>query len=380
MWNGAIIVALLVIRGPQLDELITLVAWSTVIGSVLQFAVQLPAVMGLLKGFRPRLSTADDAFGQVARGFAPTVAARGVVQLSAYVDTAYASLLGERALSLLYYAQTIAVLPVSLFGMAISAAELPELSVEADLSDETRGKVLSERLQAGLERLAFFVVPSAVAFIALGDLIAAVLLQSGKFTAADARVVWAILMGAGVSLMAQTQGRLYSSVFFALKDTRTPFKIAAVRVAVGIALGYWAVRVLPGQLGVAPALGSAFITLTTGFTAWLELFLLRGALRARLGVLPDIGRRALVLTLLALGAAGGTLGLKIALGRAFGVDSSAAGVFLGDALLPVAAPLLGTSLGLLAAYAGLYGAATAIAGVPQGRAIADKVLRRLRRR
>ena len=58
-------------------------------------------------------------------------------------------------------------------------------------TEEVAG-VLRHRLDEGLHRIAFFIVPSSMAFLALGDMIAAVLYQTGKFTHTDANYVWAI--------------------------------------------------------------------------------------------------------------------------------------------------------------------------------------------
>ena len=56
------------------------------------------------------------------RNFGPVFVSRGVVQISAYVDSLLASLLKTGAVSGLTNAQTLYLLPVSLFGMSISAA------------------------------------------------------------------------------------------------------------------------------------------------------------------------------------------------------------------------------------------------------------------
>src|SRR5437762_3290765 len=56
------------------------------------------------------------------------------------------------------YAQTVYVLPVSLFGMAVSAAELPEMSRAVGDRDGV-STYLRGRLTAGLRNIAFFVVP-----------------------------------------------------------------------------------------------------------------------------------------------------------------------------------------------------------------------------
>ena len=49
--------------------------------------------------------------------------------------------------------------------------------------------------------------------------------------------VWAILAGSSVGLLASTLGRLYSSTYYALRDTRTPLRYALVRLSLTTALG-----------------------------------------------------------------------------------------------------------------------------------------------
>ena len=65
---------------------------------------------------------------EVVRNFVPVFISRGVVQISAYVDLLLASYLATGAVAALTTAQTLYTLPVSLFGMSVSAAELPEMS------------------------------------------------------------------------------------------------------------------------------------------------------------------------------------------------------------------------------------------------------------
>ena len=99
----------------------------------------------------------------VIRNFIPVFVSRGVVQISAYVDALFASLLPTGALAALVYAQTLYILPVSLFGMSVSAAELPALSSALGEASEVNAYMRS-RLNAGLRRIAFFIIPSAMAF------------------------------------------------------------------------------------------------------------------------------------------------------------------------------------------------------------------------
>src|SRR5262249_48913978 len=195
----------------------------------------------------------------------------------AYVDQAIASYLGPVAFAAMGYAQQLYLLPISLFGMSVSAAELPEMSREAG-SDALR-----TRLEAGLLRISFYVVPSAVAFLALGDVVVATLYQTGKFGRDDTVFVWIILAGSTVGLLAATQARLCSSAFYALHDTRTPLRYAIVRVIITGGLGWVFALPVREALGWPPAYGAAALTATAGVAGWVEFLLLRRALIGRIG-------------------------------------------------------------------------------------------------
>jgi putative peptidoglycan lipid II flippase len=253
-----------------------------VIGSGLQFGVQLPVVLRLTRKLRLRLDTRAGHVREVMRNFAPVFVSRGVVQISGYVDQLLASKLGEGAVAGLTNAQSINTLPVSLFGMAVSAAELPAMS--SALGDQTEvGAQLRHRLDAGLRQIAFFVVPSAMALLALGDVVTAGLYETGNFTHRDSVYVWAILAGSAVGLLASTLGRLYSSTYYALRDTRTPLRYAVVRVALTTGLGYLCSIPLPIWIGIDPRWGAAGLTASAGVAGWVEFALLRRTLNGRIG-------------------------------------------------------------------------------------------------
>lgn len=303
LWNLAIIGTLLLTatRGDA-PGAATAAALGSVLGSALQFLVQLPAVLRLLGRLRPRPSPADPNLRAVLRSFGPVLLGRGVVQVSGFVDTMIASLLGTGAVAGIAAAQVLYTLPVSLFGMAVSAAELPAMS-SAQGTDQEVAAALRARLLPGRRRIAFFVVPSAVAFLAFGGLIAAALFQTGSFSARDSAYVWGILGGSAVGLLAATQGRLYSSAFYALRDPQTPLRCATIRVVAGAGLGIVAALALPGVLGIDAAWGAAALTAASGLAAILEVRLLRTALARRLGDLPSGARETAGLWLSALGAA-----------------------------------------------------------------------------
>jgi len=220
----------------------------------------------------------------VIRNFGPVFVSRGVVQLSATVDTILASFLPTGAVAALSAAQTIYLLPVSLFGMSVSVAELPAMSSALGNEEEVAAAV-RQRITASTRRIAFFVVPSAIAFLALGDVVAGAIYQTetGRFTRADTTYVWGILAGSAVGLVAQTVGRLYSSAYWALRDTRTPLRFAVVRVILTTALGYLCALPLPRLMGIDQRWGAAGLTASAGFAAWIEFLLLRRGMSRRIG-------------------------------------------------------------------------------------------------
>ena len=283
IWNVAIILTVVLTAGRHNEARAAVAAAvGSVIGSALQFAIQLPTVIGLLHGLRPRLDTGSADVRTVLRNFGPVFVSRGVVQISAFVDTILASFLGDGPVAALGMAQVLYTLPVSLFGMSVSAAELPEMS-RATGGDHAVATALRERLDSGLRRIAFFVVPSAAAFLAFGGVIAAALFETGRFTALDSRYVWTILAGSAVGLLAATMGRLYNSAYYALRDTRTPLRYALVRVVLTIGLGYLFAIPLPPALGLDPRWGAAGLTVSAGIAGWVEFMLLRRGLNRRIG-------------------------------------------------------------------------------------------------
>jgi putative peptidoglycan lipid II flippase len=298
LWNAAMI-ATLVIFGSRLADadLAVALAWGTLIGCALQFGIQVPFVLKYQKqlsfGFDRSLPQVRDVF----RNIAPVMGGRGVVQISGYIDTMIASLLPTGVVTNIFYAQTIYMLPISVFGMSVAAAELPQMSSEKGSEEEVR-LALRKRLDRGLRQVSFFVIPTTVAFFVIGHLIVAALYQTGDFTTSHTLLVWYILIGSTIGLLAATLARLYSSTLYAMQDTKTPFRIAVIRIVIGAALGFlfafplrpMLIRLvvasglpIPALNGGPLVLGAIGITAASGVAAIVEYLLLRNAIRNRIG-------------------------------------------------------------------------------------------------
>ncbi|HVG30632.1 MAG TPA: murein biosynthesis integral membrane protein MurJ [Pyrinomonadaceae bacterium] len=358
IWNLSIIGALVGFGGrADLPALAVYAAWGSVVGSFLQFAVQLPTVLRLVEGLRPALDLASTHVRAVVRNFVPVFFSRGVVQISAYIDAMLASFISAEAVGTLTYAQSIYTLPISLFGMSVSAVELAQMSGAVGDEGEVAAE-LQKRLDAGLRRIAFLIVPSAVAFLALGDVIVGVLYQTGRFHREDTIFVWGILAGSTVGLLASTLGRLYSSTYYALRDTRTPLRFAVVRVVLTTVLGYLFALPLPRALGIDPRWGVAGLTSSAGLAGWVEFYLLRRSLNRRIGRTGLAASFVARLWVAALAGAGLAWAIKLSIGKPH--------------------PFF-TALLVLVPYGLVYFAAAALLKVPESGTIVNRFLRPLRR-
>ena len=357
IWNAAMIVALLIYRGAPPIDLSIRIAWASVVGAGLQFLIQLPSVLKVMTSLKLWLGRGNAGVKRVIGNFVPAFFSRGVVQINAFVDQIIASYLPTGAVSLLAYTQTLTMLPISLFGMSVAAAQLPAMSSALGAESEIAAEI-RKILESGLRNVAFFVIPSAVAYLLLGDAIAGALYRHGRFTEQDTLFTWGILAAASLGMLASTLSRLYSSAFFALHDTRTPLRISIVRVAIASVLGASMALFLPKTFGIAAQWGASALALSSSIVGWIEFTLLRRRLNARIGATGLSPRLALTL-----------------LGAAFvaGVAAYVVKVSFDDAhriILAIAA--LGT-------FAVVYGGVTLAAGIPEARVLIEKVSRRLKR-
>ena len=302
LWSIAQIV-LLVAWGRQaasLAQLAVWLAWATLAGAAMQVAAQLPEVLRLHGALRPSLRRDAEGVRTVTRNVLPVVLALGVTQISSFVDLMIASRLQTGAMTLVNYANLLALLPVALFGISVAASSLPDFA--RDMTGSTLD-ALRERLRGGWQRILFYIIPSAAVFIALGDYCVGILYRAGRFTADDQFVTHGILAGYAIGLVSFGSVKLMSSAYYALQDYRTPLRASMASVMVsGLAAAAIAFMLRESRLAAAGiALGAALGSYT-------NLALLLRGLRARLGPLytPAMwaGTRRIVLATAAAVAVG----------------------------------------------------------------------------
>jgi putative peptidoglycan lipid II flippase len=248
------------------------------VGGVLQFLSQLPLVWRLAGAPRPSLSLGTEGVRVALASFLPVVLGRGAVQISSYLETWFASFLVVGAQAAQRAATTFYLLPVSLFGMAVSSAQLPELSATADREPAQLGG----QLDRALRQMAFLNLPTLLAYVVLGRLVVGAIYESGKFGENETRLGAWVLAAYSLGLLASTSSRLLINAFYARQQAATPSRIALARVLSGLALGVPAMLILD-RVAVVPGsglrLGAVGLALGSAFGSWVEFGLLVRALR-----------------------------------------------------------------------------------------------------
>lgn len=275
MWNIAQIATLVVLGGSLLGtRLVVALAWGALAGALLQLVVQLPATFKLVGVPRWSLDLMNPEARKVIRAWIPIVVGTGVLQLSSVIDTQLGSLVGQGAVAMLGYAQLLAILPISLFGISVAASSLPELARDVAGADRD---ALRTRIADGGRQISYFAIPSAFLFASIGWLVIALLFQTGRFGSEDTALVAGVLAAYSIGLPGQAVVKLLASGHYAMGDTRTPVKIAAMSLVLSTGLAILLMRYF----------GAAGIALGSSIGIYLNVALNGRALSSKIGSFTD---------------------------------------------------------------------------------------------
>ena len=134
---------------------------------------------------------------------------------------------------------------------------------------ERNDEAVRDTVANGVSLMLMLNVPASVGLIVLAHPIVRVILERGRFTAADTAATAAALQFYALGLLAYSVVRIVSPIFYALGRSRTPVTISVMTVLVNAGLNVMLVRVL-GFRGLA--LGTSIAAL---FNAATLLTLLR---------------------------------------------------------------------------------------------------------
>lgn len=221
--------------------------------------------------FRINFEWRDEAVLRVGKLMLPVILGLALPQVSILLNRIFASSLGPGPLSALTRANTLMQAPLAIFGQSLSVAIFPTLSAQAALADWKR---LGETIGLGVRFVLFLTVPSTALLIVLGKPVIAVLLQHGRFTAADTIQTAIALSYYALGLFAWSGQAVLARGFYAMQDTVTPVVIGTIVTIIFVPLNFLFMRGM--------GMGHAGLALATSVAAALNFIVMLVVLHARL--------------------------------------------------------------------------------------------------
>lgn len=343
--NLTLIAALLVGVGANGDTAFFL-AWGVFVSGVVQFLWLAAACRSIGMTFRLRRPRLTPEVKVLLTRMVPVMFGAGIYQLNLVVNKIVATLISAGAVSWLYYADRVNLLPVGIIGFSIGVALVPLLSRHIQNGDTAAA--LADQNQA-IELSLLLTIPAAVGIAVLAEPITSVLFERGAFTPADREAVALALLAFSIGLPAYVLNKALTPGFFSRGDTKTPVKAALAAFIVCVAL----------NLGLMKVLGHVGIALATSVAAWVNITYLTIVLHRR-GYLVPNARLWLVVRNVII--AGTTMGLVVWTCTRFSVDFF--GPLFGSSNRPsgAALPRSLVLIGLIAVGAIVYGSTILLTG------------------
>lgn len=325
LYNLAIIFGAVVLAGPfGIHGL----AIGVVAGAALHLLIQVPGLIRERMRWVPSLRWRDEGVWEVGRLMGPRVIGLAAGQANFFITTFFASYISTGSISALNYAWLLMMLPLGIFGMAISTAVFPRL---AEQVAEGRPEAMRDTLGRILRMILFLTIPSTIGLLILREPIVAVLLERGEFNEASTEATANALFFFSVGLIAHASIEILARGLYALGDTRSPAIAAVAALVLNLVLS----AVLFGpfdESGLALAVSTAAV---------LNAVMHYVTLRRRLGALGEVSAlSSLGKMALAAGAlAAVVLGLWLALEPLRDAESSleATGLLVGTIVAGAAA-------------------------------------------
>ena len=238
---------------------VVLLSYAVSLAGFLQLVVLLYFVR---KNFKPVLSIKikiDEQIKFFFRKLVPSIFSSGVTQINILVGTIIASFQAG-AVSYLYYADRVYQINLAVAGIAVGTVMLPELSKHVKNNDFDQITNLQNR---ALELCLFLSIPAATALVLASEQIITSLFGYGSFDNESVINTAMALTFFAFGVPAFSILKIFSNYFFARNDTKTPFYLSVLSVALNILI----------SLSFFGKIGFIIIPIATSISSWVNVFL-----------------------------------------------------------------------------------------------------------
>lgn len=246
-------------------------------GGALQLAVQIPFMKSRGIVFRPDFYWKDERFKRVLKLAIPALIGLLAAEVNILVDQLIASLLAEGSVAALSYGMRVNQVPQGIFAVALATALLPTLSRQTAM-----GKLDEAGRTLGFSTLVIsgIMLPASLYLMVMAEPLIRILFFRGEFTDSSLRLTAAALRYYSVGMVFYASVKITAPVFYALKDTRTPVKIAIGCMGLNILLNT-AFTYTFLKTGIAEPI--AGLALASSISAVVNLLMLKSKLKGRVG-------------------------------------------------------------------------------------------------
>lgn len=208
-------------------------AFGTLIGGILQLAVQIPTLYGTGYHYSPQLNLRDSGLHRILKLMVPATIGLSATQINIFVNTNFAASCAEGSVSWLYYAFRLVQLPIGIFGVALSIAMLPVLAKQAA---RKQVEEMKETLVSSLTMVFALTIPATAGLILLAVPIIRLIFEHGAFTPADTLATANTLVFYSIGLFAYSANKVLVPAFYALDKTRWPVIASFLAIGMNIAI------------------------------------------------------------------------------------------------------------------------------------------------
>jgi len=304
------------------------------VGGFFQMAV--PGAVLISLGWRPRVDLSlSPRVREIGALMAPGLFGTAIYQINILVSRLLAFRLHDSGVTGMFNMNRLMEFPIGVFAIAISTVVYPLIARHAT---ERNWDAMGADFRKGLRLILVLNIPAGVGLALLSHPIVRLLYAHGKTTDADANSMAALLGYFAVGMPFFSAVNLVVRAFYAVKDTRTPVKVATFDFFVNVGLSL----ALMGSLGVRG------LVIASTLAIIVQTALLVAALSRRI---PTMNLSLLLPSLWRIAAGTGLMAGVVILGLRFGEHLSMPrhGVDLAEVvlLIPLAVAAYATVLWLL---------------------------------
>ncbi|MBE6447237.1 MAG: murein biosynthesis integral membrane protein MurJ [Alphaproteobacteria bacterium] len=230
-------------------------AWATFFAGLIQFLILWVNVSlcGMNVGFN--FSSPMPEVKMFFKKLLSGAVGAGVWQLNVVIDFGVLALLPTGAASYFYYTDHVNQFPLGILGIAFSTALLPPLTRAIHAKDNVTAQ---KQMSLGLLFAFLFTLPAAVILMFLSEPITGAIYGRGNFTAEHVAAAAPALAAFAFGLPSYMMTKVFSTTFFAHKDTKTPL-IGGMLSIVSNLVFIWMLVPFMKHVGIA---------LATSLSAW----------------------------------------------------------------------------------------------------------------